>query len=242
MASPAHPPASRSGSVPVPGRRPRGVRPLTALADLLAPPRCLACRARSRTPWCPGCEGQVRILAPGCPRCTASRGAAHACWPADAPIRGVTAAYDYNGVVAAAIATAKIAGVHAAWPALAEPLLTRLEHAPPPADVVTWVTTPAARVRQRGADHAERLAGLVAARLELPVRPLLRARSVPSSHDRYDAVHDLPGTDVLLVDDILTTGATAWRAGACLDAAGAGRLHLAVLARAGTHPLGAATR
>lgn len=219
-----------------------GSGPITALGDLLAPPRCLACRRRGVTPWCSGCEQQVRVLGSGCPRCTASRGAAHACWPPDAPIHGVTAAYDYNGVVAAAIATAKIAGVHVAWPALAEPLLRRLQEDPPPADVVTWVTTPAARVRQRGADHAGRLAVLVAGRLGLPLAPLLRAWTVPRAHDRYDAVHRLPGSDVLLVDDILTTGATAWRAGACLRAAGAGRVHLAVLARAGTHALGAATR
>lgn len=230
MTPPAHPRAAS------------GPRPIAALGDLLAPPRCLACRRRGVTPWCAGCQQQVRLLGPGCPRCTASRGAAHACWPLDAPIHGVTAAYDYNGVVAAAIATAKIAGVHAAWPALAAPLLRRLQEDSPPADVVTWVTTPAARVRQRGADHAARLAVLVADRLALPAAPLLRARAVPREPDRYDAIHGLPGSDVLLVDDILTTGATAWRAGACLRAAGADRVHLAVLARAGTHALGAAAR
>jgi predicted amidophosphoribosyltransferase len=50
----------------------------------------------------------------------------------------------------------------------------------------------------------------------------------------------LPGSNVLLVDDVVTTGTTAWRAAAELRAAGAGRIELAVLARAGTHPLGVA--
>lgn len=214
---------------------------IRALADLLAPPRCLACRHRGVTPWCAGCREEVRALPQGCPRCAAPRGAAHACWPQDAPIDAVTAAYDYNGVVAAAIATAKIAGAHAAWPSLAAPLLDRLATQPPEVDAVTWVTTPAARIRQRGTDHACRLAALVAGRLGLPCTRLLTARGTSGDRDRYTAIRSLPGTDLLLVDDILTTGATAWRAGAGLRAAGAGRLHLAVLARAGTHTLGAAS-
>lgn len=215
---------------------------MTALTDLLAPPRCLACRRRGVTPWCDACRAQVRLLGRGCPRCAAPRGAAHACWPPDAPIDAVTAAYDYGGVVAAAITTAKLGAVGAAWPGLLTPLLDRLRAVPPAADVVTWVTTPPRRARQRGGDHARALAQLVGEGLQLPVLRLLSADAERDDRDRYRAVRPLPGTDVVLVDDILTTGATAWRAGACLRAAGVGRLHLAVLARAGTHPLGAVER
>ena len=216
--------------------------PVTALLDLLAPPRCLACRRRGGTPLCGPCAAQVPLLGHGCRRCAAPRGQAHACWPDDAPVDGVTAAFDYRGVAAAAISTAKLAGAHAGWPGLCAALLARLEREPPAVDVVTWITTPTARSHQRGGDHAARLAHLVASRLQLPVVQLLTAREVPGGRDTYAAVHPLPGTDVLLVDDILTTGATAWRAAACLRSAGAGRIHLAVLARAGTHTLGGAPR
>ncbi len=155
---------------------------------------------------------------------------------------GTVAAYDYRGVVAAAIVTAKLAGAHAGWPGLVAPLTARLRADPPPVDVVTAITTPAGRVRTRGRDHAVVLAGLVAGGLGLPTLPLLAASAGPDGRDRYRARHRLPGTDVLLVDDVLTTGATAWRAAAALRAAGAGAIHLAVLARAGTHPLGVAVR
>lgn len=216
--------------------------PVAALLDLLAPPRCLACRRRGGTPWCVPCAAEVPLLGRGCRRCAAPRGQAHACWPDDAPVDAVTAAFDYRGVTAAAISTAKLAGAHAGWPGLVDPLLARLEADPPAVDVVTWVTTPTARSHQRGGDHAARLANLVAARLQLPVAQLLAAREVRGGRDTYAALHPLPGTDVLLVDDILTTGATAWRSSACLRSAGAGRIHLAVLARAGTHTLGGAPR
>ncbi|MFU8840450.1 MAG: ComF family protein [Nitriliruptoraceae bacterium] len=212
-------------------------RPLPVL-DLLAPPRCLACRSRGRTPWCPACAATVRVLPVGCPRCGTPRGVAHRCWPADAPIVATAVAYDYRGTLARGLATAKLAGAHAAWPALVAPLATRLVEQPPEVDVVTWVTTPAARVRARGLDHAARIATLLGAQLALPVVALLAATGAADGRDRYRARSRLPGTEVLLVDDILTTGSTAWRAARALEAAGAGQVRLAVLARAGTHALG----
>jgi predicted amidophosphoribosyltransferase len=147
-------------------------------------------------------------------------------------------AYDYRGTLARGLATAKLAGAHAAWPALVAPLAERLAEQPPGVDVVTWVTTPADRVRSRGLDHAERIAVLVGARLAIPSVPLLTVSPAPDGRDRYRCRSRLPATEVLLVDDILTTGSTAWRAAVALQAAGAGRVHLAVLARAGTHALG----
>ncbi len=209
------------------------------LLTLLAPPRCLACRRRGRTPWCTVCRSMVREQPPGCPRCAAPRGGVHACWPTGAPIDATVAAFDYRGEVAAAIATAKLSGAHAGWAGLTEALVARLAALAPEVDVVTWITTPPGRVRQRGTDHAACIAREVARGLGLPILPLLDARTRHRGRDAYRACHGLPATDVLLVDDILTTGATAWGAATALRRAGAGTVHLAVLARAGTHPLGA---
>ncbi|MFW5933163.1 MAG: ComF family protein [Actinomycetota bacterium] len=209
------------------------------LLELLAPSRCLACRARAALPWCPGCAAQVRVLPSGCPRCAAPRGAAHACWPADAPVTSTVALYDYRGPLPPAVTTAKVAGARAAWPVLGRALAERVAASGSQADVITWVTTARGRVRSRGVDHAAVLAGVVGRRLSIPAVRLLQARAL-HDHDRFRARHRLPGTHVLLVDDVLTTGTTAWRAAAALRAAGADRVELAVLARAGTHPLGAA--
>jgi predicted amidophosphoribosyltransferase len=216
---------------------------LTAPLTLLAPPRCVACRVRGPIPWCGRCQLQVRELpVAGCPRCAAPRRPGHPCWPADAPIAGTVAALDYRGPVAAAIVSAKVAGAHAGWPPLAAMLARRVALAPPAVDAVTWVRTAATRRRRRGVDHAELLARAVAEALELPLVATLEARAGPDGRDRYRATHRFPGSELLLVDDVLTTGATAVRAATALLAAGAGRPHLAVVARAGPHPLAGPVR
>lgn len=101
-------------------------------------------------------------------------------------------------------------------------------------EVVTWAPTTAARRRARGFDHAELLARRVAGRLGLPCRRLLsRAAGPPqtgrSGADRrvgpvFEPLRSVTGRSVLLVDDVVTTGATMAAAGRALRSAGAGRI------------------
>jgi predicted amidophosphoribosyltransferase len=144
--------------------------------------------------------------------------------------------HDYRGPIAAAIVSAKVGGARTAWPVLAVRLAERAAEDPPAVDVVTWVATGRGRARRRGVDHAEVLARAVAGRLGVPAVGLLRAVAGRDGEVQR-AGRDLPGTDVLLVDDVLTTGATAAGAAWALRTAGAGAVHLAVLARAGDHHL-----
>lgn len=109
-------------------------------------------------------------------------------------------------------------------------------------DAVTWVTSVPARVRQRGIDHAQAIAAVVSGALDAPLVRLLAVEPGPVHGERYHCDVTLPGSDLVLVDDVLTTGATAWRAAAALRDAGAGTVVLVTLARAGGHPLGVAAR
>lgn len=213
------------------------IPPVRALLELLAPQRCLACRRRAEPPWCRPCARTVPAPGPGCPRCAGPRRGGHSCWPPGAPIVATTALHDYRGVVAQAIVTAKITGARTGWWALGERLAQRLADTDTDVDVVTWVTTAPARRRRRGVDHAEVLAQVVAKRLHLPATCLLEVRTRLGGGERFVARGRLPGTEVLLVDDILTTGRTAVEAARVLQDAGSGNVRLAVVARAGAHEL-----
>jgi predicted amidophosphoribosyltransferase len=103
----------------------------------------------------------------------------------------------------------------------------------PPGAVVTWIPTTGVRRRRRGFDQAGLLARAVARRWSIPSRSLLRrvdgpAQTGRSLVDRREGVAVVArasaatyrGRPVILVDDVVTTGATLRSGAAALRLAG----------------------
>ena len=113
-------------------------------------------------------------------------------------------------------------------------------------DVLTWVPVSPLRRLSRGYDQVALLAKFLGQELQVtPIRTLRKIRNTPpqsgipnASRRRanvlgaYRAVHTplFAGKKVLLLDDILTTGATAAECARVLLTAGASEVDLAVLA------------
>jgi ComF family protein len=209
-----------------------------------AGPFCADCRkalSADPRPQCPRCAASVgpfAAVADGCPLCRGTSFAFHK----------VTRLGPYEGRLREVVLRMKRASGEALaeavgelWAECAEARLRALG-----ADVVVPVPLHWRRRWWRGYNQSEALARPLAARLGLPCRPawLRRVRHTPeqkgqSAGAKLENVRDafrgrgagLAGRTVLLVDDVLTTGATAGEAARALRRAGAKRVVVAVLAR-----------
>ena len=188
------------------------------------------------------------LLAVTCPVCGARGGAPcptclDALRPAPAlpPPPGVDdcrALLAYEGTARELVARMKYRNHRAALPGTAAAAATLVD--PHEVDLVTFAPTTAARRRARGYDQSELIARIVARRLGRPCRRLLRRVGGPAQTGRSAAERwsgptfvtaRVPQGRVLLVDDVVTTGATAAAGAAALRLAGADTIVVLALAR-----------
>lgn len=206
-----------------------------SFSELLWPTRCVACdlpgellcsHCRRELPWieqrwaCPVCGAPFGSLT-----CTECKG--------DWPVRSCVCALPFAGVGARLITCLKDAHELRLAPVLAALMATALDEASAwPArdgrsrcdiatlDALCFVPATRAAYRRRGFDHMELVANELAWLLGLPLADLLvraegRDQRVLGRSERADnlrgavgVVGDVSGLHLLLVDDVITTGAS----------------------------------
>ncbi|HZN42609.1 MAG TPA: double zinc ribbon domain-containing protein [Actinomycetota bacterium] len=224
--------------------------------DVLFPRSCAGCGA-GPWPFCDSCANDLVPLGPPrCRRCGRPTerdvDSCRDCPPA--PITSARAAFAYRGPAKEAVHRLKFSGWRGVGDALAGAVAAL---GPPPADAVTWVPLAPRRRAERGFDQAKVLARALARRLDLPAVAVVRrttATAPQARRSREERLRAMEGAfsriphvtapaRLLLVDDVLTTGATASACAAALVDAGATEIHLVTACRSfADRPTGSAVR
>ena len=208
------------------------------IKELLFPPKCVLCRkilrngeqdlcreCRVDAPEYPGGRGKLQFL-----------DSYAAIWYYEDTVRRSLLRYKFYGARHYAGSYGRL---------LAMKLLREY---PEGFDVLTWVPVSRLRKLRRGYDQVALLAEVVGRELGMEPRPLLKKiRNNPPQSGitgqaqrranvlgiyRVENAEEIQGKRILLLDDILTTGATAGECARVLLTAGAEEVHCAVIAAA----------
>ena len=223
------------------------MRFLEGLAEFVFPTHCAGCEMPGAV-LCDACRAALPLVAAdgACPRCGAPFGAlvCTECWDHEWAFEAALSLGEFEAPLARAVVLHKDAGEQRLGPLLgvllAEQVAGRWPGWP---QAVTYVPATRAALRRRGFDHGRAIADAVAVGLDVPLVDALarsaardqrllgradRARNVAGS---FTVAANLPA-NVLVCDDVFTTGATLDAAAAALLDAGAVAVRCATVARA----------
>lgn len=225
------------------------MRVLNLLAGLLYPPLCALCDARCPGAVCGACETKLELVdGEACRRCGAAilGRACGECRGREFVFARAAALGHYVGTFRGLVLRFKLGGQWHLARDLGRRLADRVLAAGLPAEVVVPVPMRKWAILGRGYNPAEELADQVAAALRRPfARALRKVRATkpqatlplperstnPAGAYAVRKPASVRGRAALLVDDVLTTGATANECAKALLRAGASEVNLAVLAR-----------
>ena len=220
------------------------------MVDSFFPRRCVGC-GRLGGFFCPGClEKLPRLSPPLCPNCgkpQASGIVCPDCWQRRTEIDGIRSLFRFDEIIRKAIHQLKYRNLKAISPCLAELLADYLRSNPLPGEVLICVPLHPRRLRERGYNQSNLLARGLGKRIDLPViedclirvkqiQPQVRAADV---EERRRNVADaficrderVSGRQIILVDDVCTSGATLESCAVALKSKGAASVWGLTLAR-----------
>lgn len=222
------------------------------LGDMLMPRRCVFCGTVSASDErfiCRGCAGDLPWNRCCCRVCARplpdADGVCSGCRAGPPPFTAAAVPLRYAYPVDAAIRGIKFRRQLMYAPAFADILLAATRRLP--ADVDALMPVPLHRWRQlrRGYNQARELARPVARRLGLPLADVARRTRATPYQSGLDAIErqqnlarvfairgPLDARHVVIVDDVVTTGATCRELAECLLANGVERVSVLALARA----------
>ena len=230
-----------------------------SLLDILFPPRCLVCSSLGKDIFCGKCSAQVNFISRGCEKCgrpfegSFKSSLCSDCRALEPPFDIARSAAIYDGPLKKAICKFKFGGKTSLSTPLSKLFANHLSagHLDKVLDgieIVTMVPLHSKRQKERGFNQAEVLARTAAnyLKIEPAKHVLLRTRNTRPQFDlrreerfvnvagafEVAPVIDVRNKTILLIDDILTTGATVCECSKALKGAGAKKVIVLTLSRA----------
>jgi competence protein ComFC len=219
--------------------------------DWVFPPHCGGCN-RLAERWCASCQAQARPFGQVCACCgipLETGGLCPECKDSQPIYAGLRSFTRYAGPARNAVIRLKYSRDIGLGEALATNMAQQLAGLNWPIDIITCVPLSGGRLRQRGYNQAAMLARPLSYSSGKSFRPILlrKTREAPSqvglsaSERRknvwgaFEASGTIAAKNVLVVDDVTTTGSTINACARALLDAGATAVYGLTFARAGLH-------
>jgi ComF family protein len=218
--------------------------------DSFFPRRCVGC-GKVGGFLCPECLGKLpRLLPPLCPNCGRSQASGivcPSCRQRQTEIDGIRSPFRFDEIIRKAIHQLKYRNLRAISPCLAELLADYFRSNPLPGEALVCVPLHPRRLRERGYNQSTLLARELSRRIDLPViedclirvkqaQPQVRAVDVEERRrnvaDAFVCLDEMvSGKQIILIDDVCTSGATLESCAAALKSKGAMSIWGLTLAR-----------